>query len=196
MNRQPGTISSSLLGGIKESEDEAWARMTLLYAPLVYLWCRQEKLQSADAEDVVQEVLATVAQRVGDFQRNRAQGSFRGWLRKITHYKLGDFMRATRRQAHVSGNTALLDDLPTPETLRDPEETATEEETKLVFDRVLRLIQTKFEERTWRAFLRVVMDGAPPQQVAEEMELSVDSVYQAKSRVLSRVRRELRELGT
>jgi DNA-directed RNA polymerase specialized sigma24 family protein len=39
------------------------------------------------------------------------------------------------------------------------------------------------------------MDGVAPRDVAEELGLSVESVYQAKSRVLRRLRDELRELG-
>lgn len=195
VNRHPGTISSSLLGAVKESQEDAWARMTLLYAPLVYFWCRQAGLQSSDAEDVVQEVLVTIASRVGEFERNRATGSFRGWLRTITHHKLGDFIRADRQREHVFGEMGSLGSLLVTRNPKELGVAVTREETKLVFNRVLDLIRARFEESTWRAFLRVVMDGAPVRQVAEELGLSVDSVYQAKSRVLRKIRAELRELG-
>ncbi len=195
-NRHPGTITSSLLGGIKDSQEDAWARMSLLYAPLVYFWCRQTGLQASDADDVVQEVLRTVATRVGEFQRNRSEGSFRGWLRTITRNKVGDFIRMDRRRRQV------LDEMAPPENASNgskPQITArdgaNQEETRLVFNQVLELIRTTFEEPTWRAFLRVVMDGAPPRDVAEELSMSVESVYQAKSRILRRIRDELRELG-
>ena len=192
--RSPGTISSSLLGAIQEGQEQAWTRACLLYAPLVYFWCTRAGLQSSDAEDVVQEVLVTVASRVREFERNRAAGSFRGWLRTITRHKIGDFIRASRDRIEVSGDVTALSDL-TPGHQQVLDETVIGEETKLVYERVLDLMRTRFEERTWRAFLRVVMDGAPAGQVAEELGLSVESVYQAKSRVLRRIRAELRELG-
>jgi RNA polymerase sigma-70 factor, ECF subfamily len=195
MNRHPGTISSSLLGAVKESNEDAWARMTLLYAPLVFFWCRRAGLQSSDAEDVVQEVLVTVASRVGEFERNRVTGSFRGWLRTITYHKLGDFMRVERHRERVFGDMGSLGSLLVTQNPTESENGVTSEETKLVFNRVLDLIRARFEESTWRAFLRVVMNGAPAGQVAEELGLSIDSVYQAKSRVLRKIRAELRELG-
>jgi RNA polymerase sigma-70 factor (ECF subfamily) len=195
-NRYPGTITSSLLGGIKESQEEAWARMSLLYAPLVYLWCRQTGLQASDADDVVQEVLRTVASRVGQFERNRAEGSFRGWLRTITRNKLGDFIRADRRRQQVAGRRIVPEDFSaTNDSKSESAGEGATDETRFVFNRVLKLIRTKCEEPTWRAFLRVVLDGASPRDVAEELNMSVESVYQAKSRVLRRIRDELRELG-
>ncbi len=170
--------------------------MSLLYAPLVYFWCRGKGLQASDAEDVVQEVLGTVALRVGEFERNRAEGSFRGWLRTITRHKLGDFIRADRRQQQVLNETAAQRATPaTTQRLGELEGNSLEGETRLVFNRILELLRTRFEEPTWRAFLRVVMDGASPGCVAEELDLSVESVYQAKSRILRRIRDELRELG-
>lgn len=192
----PGTISSSLLGGIKDSQEDAWRRMSLLYAPLIYLWCRQKHLQPSDAEDVVQEVLRTVVLRVAEFERTRAEGSFRGWLRTITRHKVGDFIRATQRRSQVSADITLFEPIAAPS--EPPEEAAGDTiaaETRLIFNRVLELVRAGFEERTWQAFLRVVMDGVAPQDAADELGMSVESVYQAKSRILRRVRDELRELG-
>lgn len=170
--------------------------MSLLYAPLIQFWCCQLGLQASDADDIVQEVLLTVAARVGDFQRNRAEGSFRGWLRTITRHKLGDFIRADGRRQRT------WDELTPPQTLvpaarpaEEPEGQTLDNETRLIFNRVLELIHSRFEDSTWRAFLRVVKDGAAPRDVAQELNMSVESVYQAKSRVLRRIRHELRELG-
>ena len=170
--------------------------MSLLYAPLIYFWCRQLGLQDSDADDVVQEVLLAVASRVGKFQRTRAEGSFRGWLRTITRNKLGDFIRAGSRRQRIIDETKLPSSFLTAAQPREEAGgEARDDETRLVFNRVLELIRTRFEDSTWRAFLRVVMDGAAPNDVADELNLSVESVYQAKSRILRVIRDELHDLG-
>lgn len=192
----PGTITSSLLGGVKESQDDAWARMSLLYGPLVYFWCRQTGLQPSDADDVVQEVLRTILMRIGEFERTRTQGTFRGWLRTITWNKVGDFIRSDRRRRQLTSDLTLLERLSVPPFFEeDRTGDAARRETRLVCRQILELIRSRFAEPTWHAFLRVVMDGAAPRDVAEELGLSVESVYQAKSRVLRRLRDELRDLG-
>jgi RNA polymerase sigma-70 factor (ECF subfamily) len=50
-------------------------------------------------------------------------------------------------------------------------------------------IRPEFEPATWTAFSRVAIDGAPAGEVARELGLSVNAVFIAKSRVLSRLRR-------
>jgi RNA polymerase sigma-70 factor (ECF subfamily) len=51
-------------------------------------------------------------------------------------------------------------------------------------------MEQEFEAQTVRAFRRVAFDGAGAAEVANELGLSVASVYAAKSRVLQRLRQE------
>ena len=57
--------------------------------------------------------------------------------------------------------------------------------------RILKLIEKDFAASTWQAFRRVVLDDARPAEVAVELNLSVNAVLLAKSRVLRRARHEI-----
>jgi RNA polymerase sigma-70 factor (ECF subfamily) len=191
---QPGTISSGLLGEVKANAADGWTRMTRLYAPLVFYWCLRQGLQPADAEDVVQEVFRTIAARVGEFQRKEGSGSFRAWLRTITRHKIGDLLRAKRRRVERLRDPTeeqFWHDTPRGQPVVDDPDVPLPEETAILYARVLEIVESEFEPSTWRAFYRVVIDGVSPKAVAEELGLSVNSVYLAKSRVLRRVRDEL-----
>jgi hypothetical protein len=52
----------SLLNQLREHPDdsEAWQRFDACYRPLLHTWLRQYGLQSQDADDLVQQVLAVV----------------------------------------------------------------------------------------------------------------------------------------
>jgi RNA polymerase sigma-70 factor (ECF subfamily) len=63
------------------------------------------------------------------------------------------------------------------------------EHDEFVLNRLLGLIEPEFRPATWQAFRRQVIDGASPDIVAAELGLSVNAVLIAKSRVLSRLRR-------
>ncbi len=65
--------------------------------------------------------------------------------------------------------------------------------TKVVRE-TLNSVKADFKETTWNAFWRVTVDNRSVAIVAEELSISVDSVYQAKSRVLRRLRQELGDL--
>jgi RNA polymerase sigma-70 factor (ECF subfamily) len=107
---------------------------------------------------------------------------------------LGDFFRANGRQVNAHGGAearARLEELTTSEGNQGEGAEGLSAEVRLLHSRVLELIRNEFEEKTWRACLRVVADGRKPRDVADELGMSVNSVYLAKSRVLRRVRDEL-----
>lgn len=78
-----------------------------------------------------------------------------------------------------------------------PQESTVEEISKSTADlahRALELMQVDFEPQTWQVAWRVIVEGHTPASVAEDLQMSVAAVYQAKSRVLRRLRRELNGL--
>ena len=82
----------------------AWDEFAEIYAPVVYRSARRQGLQSADADDVVQEVLAAVAQSVTQWLQRDDQGLFRKWPMRIARNTAIDFL--TRRK-HRAGPTRL-----------------------------------------------------------------------------------------
>lgn len=187
-----GTLSTSL-GLIERAcsrEPSAWEQMTQLYGPLVYSWGRQRGLQQSDAADLVQDVFRCVYQSLERFDPARPSATFRGWLLGIAHHRLSDLFRHRQQEPlGQGGSTANLkmQSLPDPLTQTDTVST-----TRGLALRALALIETDFETSTWRAFYRTTVDGIAPKAVAEELGLSVAAVYKAKSRVLQRLREELR----
>jgi RNA polymerase sigma-70 factor (ECF subfamily) len=76
-----------------------------LYGSLIYHWCRASNLRPEDAKDVSQEVLQTVAGKIKEFRHDRTGDTFRGWLRTITRYKIGDHIRRHNAQPQAAGGT-------------------------------------------------------------------------------------------
>lgn len=58
----------------------------------------------------------------------------------------------------------------------------------------MNLVRSQFEDRTWKAFWRVVIEDRSPAEVAAEMGITANAVRQAKSRVLRRLKEEMGEL--
>src|SRR5262249_33658704 len=78
------TTSATLLDRLKDTRDaEAWGRMNDLYAPLIRSWAERLGVRGADADDLVQNVLAVVVRRFPEFVHPERPGAFRGWLRAI-----------------------------------------------------------------------------------------------------------------
>ncbi len=122
------------------------------------------------------------------FRRERRE-SFHGWLWSIARNKLNDLYRHQSQEPQSPGGTSFqqqIDQLPDAPSAAD-----LSDDVPGLARRALSLLQTDFEEVTWRAFWRTAVDLQPAATVATELGLSVSAVYTAKSRVLARLREEL-----
>src|ERR687888_578740 len=105
MEESPAT-RASLLVRIRDAHDtDAWRQFVQVYAPVVYGFARKRGLQDADAADLMQEVLRSVASAAGRLDYDPKRGSFRGWLYTVTRNKLYNFLDGRRRQVRGSGDT-------------------------------------------------------------------------------------------
>jgi RNA polymerase sigma-70 factor, ECF subfamily len=183
--------SASLLDRLRAAPADAdWRRLVDLYTPLVHSWLRRQEVPAADADDVVQEVLAVVVRKLAGFERERT-GSFRRWLRSVTVNCLRERCRAGRRQPAGTGGTGFLQVL---DQLEDPASELSRqwdrEHDRHVTQRLLEHLKPRFEATTWKAFQRVALDGLPAAQAAAELGLSVNAVFIARSRVMTLLRQE------
>ena len=187
----PSGTSLSLLARANENEAESWRKIVELYSPLVFFWCRRAGLTREDAADVLQNVWQAVASHLNQFVRQR-EGAFRGWLWTITRNKLHDHYRQGGEPLGAGGSTAqqILQNLPEHEPESYVAQSSADGSGD-VLRRALAMIQADFEPHTWQAFWLAAVEGLPARDIAERLQMSLDGVYQAKARVLRRLREEL-----
>jgi RNA polymerase sigma-70 factor (ECF subfamily) len=184
--------SVSLLDRLQRDQNDAsWQRLVDLYTPLIRGWLRRHAAAEQEGDDLVQEVLAVVIRRLPDFHREPRTGAFRCWLRTITVNCLREFWRERRLRPVATGDSDFLHTL---QQLTDSSSGLSrqwdEEHDRHVTAKLMRLIEPQFEAKTWRAFQRLALEGAAPEDVGAELGMSVNAVFIAKSRVLSRFRQE------
>jgi RNA polymerase sigma-70 factor (ECF subfamily) len=180
------STSVSLLEKLKLPRAEAaWSRFAELYTPLFFFWARRLGLQEQDAADLVQEVFTVLIKTMPAFSYDQSK-SFRGWLRTVFHNKWRERNRHAPRPA-VAGGSAV-DVIPCPDAVSALSETEFQQQLSI---RALELMQAEFQPTTWRACWEHVVCGREPAEVAEELGITVNAVYLAKSRVLRRLRQEL-----
>ena len=186
-----GTTSSRLLQGLRLRSETSWKRLTSLYGPLVFFWCRRHGLDDADSADVFQEVFSAIWLGIAGFQHEPHRGRFRTWLWTIARHKISDHYR---RQAALGGRTEELGEVAIPEQPPEDSEADHKHELQGLFRRAVETVRADFENRTWEAFWRVTVEGQPCAEVAAALAMSRNGVRQAKSRVLRRLREEMGDL--
>jgi RNA polymerase sigma-70 factor (ECF subfamily) len=65
---------------------------------------------------------------------------------------------------------------------------------RLMFHRVAEQVKREVRKTTWQSFWMTAIGGQKPEQVAEELGVSLGSVYTAKCRVVARIRAKIAEL--
>jgi RNA polymerase sigma-70 factor (ECF subfamily) len=153
-------------------------------------------LQDADAADVTQEVLRSVAEAIGQWDYDPRVGKFRSWLFTVTRNQLLNYLERRRRQPQVTGDTAMQERLESlPATAEDAASLWDQEYERQLFRWAAEQVRMQFSEPHWQAFWRTAVEEQAVAQVAAALELSVGAVYVAKSRVLARLRERIQELG-
>jgi RNA polymerase sigma-70 factor (ECF subfamily) len=184
------STSTSLLQRLRKPEEtEAWDRFARLYTPILLRWARRPQfgLQAADAEDLVQEVVIDLVRKLREWSYDPNR-KFRTWLYGILYHKWVDLCRRKGRSP-PAGADGLSSVECTPDT--DPGDA---EEQQFLLCRALELMQTEFAATTWKACWLAVAEERPAAEVAAELGITENAVYLAKSRVLRRLRKELKGL--
>lgn len=161
-------------------------------------WCislRDERgLQEANAQDLAQEVFRAVARAIERYDPDPAQGSFRGWLSRIAGNLIINLLAAQRRHPRGTGDTDMLRLLEEQPDLLSKESALFESEyRKRLLSWAAERVRGSFSETMWQAFWRTGVEGQPVKEVAQSLGMSIGTVYQYKSRVVARIRREIEQ---
>lgn len=175
----PGT--TSLLERIRHGAvPEDWRVLVERYWRSVYAFGRRHGLDGADAEDFTQDVLIELTRILPGFEYDCSRGPFRSFLLTLCRRRLVDRLRADRGK-EASG---LLDEEAASDEVAWWEREWRRSMLRACLDEAARAV----EPRTFQAFQLVVIEGWPAKRAAAFLDLSVDSVYQAKARVLRHAR--------
>ncbi len=194
------STSMTLLDMAKAGDPEAWDRIVFLYAPLVDRWCRAKDLSPERIECIGQEVFLALFRNLGRFRKDGPQHAFRGWLWTITQHKIFDHWREIRDEPPGVGGSEVRDALENfaadVSTFEDESGASDLGDRVILLRRCLEAVKVDFEPRTYQAFWEVVVEGKPPAEVAKLLKMkTVGAVHTAKSRVMRRLLKLIKELG-
>jgi RNA polymerase sigma-70 factor (ECF subfamily) len=191
----------SLLSRLQNWDDhDSWKDFFDTYWRLIYAVALKSGLTEAEAQEVVQETIIAVAKNIQKFKRDRQLGSFKGWLRNLTRWRIADQLRKRTRvgsgETEVDGNDdSSLDAAEIPVSAEA--ESVWEDEWRVNLMKVaLENVRGRVKEEHYQMFDFYVVKQWPVAKVARTLGVSAGQVYLAKFRVGALIKKEIRRLET
>lgn len=192
MARSPETHPSLLVRIRDRSDSESWSRFVEVYTPAIYGFLQQQSLQDADAADLTQDVMASVAAAIHSFDYQPGQGRFRGWLFTVVQNRLRNFWRSAARHPVAKGDSqAYAQLLKQPDERPEASEIWDREYEHRLFVGAADHVRPMVRESTWQAFWMTVVEGESTATVADRLQLSPAAVRLAKARVIARIKNQI-----
>jgi RNA polymerase sigma factor (sigma-70 family) len=191
----------SLLSRLQNWDDQdSWKDFFDTYWRLIYSIARKSGLTQAEAEDVVQETIISVAKDIHKFKRDRTLGSFKGWLRNLTRWRIADQLRKRTQPRSDEGTNG--GEIFAPENIAEIPDPAggilddlwEKEWQANLFNTAVERVKRKVKEEHFQIFDLLVIRQWPVKRVAQMLNINTSQVYLAKFRIVALIKKEVRKL--
>jgi len=199
LSEDPIPTRYSLLSRLQNWEDhESWQDFFDTYWRLIYAVALKSGLTDSEAQEVVQETIICVAKNIKKFERDRKLGSFKGWLRNLTHWRIADQLR--KRGIVLQGDTglasqslSLLDEVPELPNEAAASEWESEWQRNLL-KAALERVRRHVREEQYQLFDLYVIRQWPVDRITQTLGVSAARVYLAKHRITRLIKKEVGRL--
>ena len=194
MTNYPETRPGLILNVKNPTNQIAWQEFVNIYQPVIYRTAVKRGMQDADAHDLSQQVLLSVASAIGRWENAREGVRFRHWLRKVTRNAIVNAL--ARKPKDIPAGTSAIHDLlnEVPQ-----EDSVTNELIQIEYRRELYLravssVREEIASDTWKAFELTTIEGISKSEAAKQLGKSIGTIYASRSRVMKRLREVVRTL--
>lgn len=183
------TRKSLILRAKNADDSQAWEEFVQYYERFIFHVLHRMKVSASDFDDLVQNILVKLWRSIASYDPDKAR--FRTWLGVVVRNAVFDQFAETQRHRkllqHELESLQMLEQEPASEIEQLIEKEWADYVTNLAMERIEKL----FSEEAVKSFT-MSLDGTSAKEIAEELNLSPDSVYTLKSRVKARFIKEIK----
>jgi RNA polymerase sigma-70 factor (ECF subfamily) len=191
---------ASLVHRLKDWDDQTgWQEFFDTYWRLIYGTATKAGLNDAEAQDVVQETVLTIAKAMPQFNYDPTRGSFKSWLCNTTHWRIKDHLRRKLRSPSLAATFEESSRTPAIERIADPatinaDAAWNEDWEKNLMEAALERVKRKVKPKQYQLFDCFVLKGWPMRKITQELRVSMTQVYFAKVKVSGLIQKQFQEL--
>ena len=184
-----------------DCDEPSWTEFYQLYQKLIHGLARKSGLSHEEAQDVVQETMRSVCEKIQEFRPDPAHGSFKSWLFQMARWRIIDQLRkrkgaaptATPAAPTATRRTATVERLPDPASLNLDALWETEWQKDL-FELAVEKVRTQVSPDQFQIFDFYELHQMPAVKVARTLGVNRGQIYLARHRVLKLIKAEIKAL--
>ena len=184
------TTKGSLLAKIKLGDDVSWEEFYQTYAPLIMLRGKDFGFNQNEYKELVQIVMTELFYGVENFIYDSSRGKFRYYLKAIINNQANRILRRFYKNAK-NINIDKFDIVAV-----EYKEAAWDKEWKsYIMTEAVKDLKKHVSTRTYMTFDLYGIQGRSSKEVADFMDISINSVYVAKNRCIELLRKIIAEMS-
>jgi RNA polymerase sigma-70 factor (ECF subfamily) len=167
---------------------------------MIYGLAIRSGLPDGEAQDILQETVLKVVEKIPGFNYDPKIGSFKVWLLTIARSRVIDALRRLGREkarlaplADDGTEIPLVERVPDPDSI-DFDAVWEQEWREGLYEAAIDLIKKRVQPRQFQLFDCYVRKEWPPEKVAQVMGVTVNQVYLARNRISNMLRQQVRRL--
>lgn len=178
-----------------QHDEESWEEFVSYYREFIYLVIRGMQISHHDAEELTQDILLRLWDKLPEFRYSPEKGRFRGWLCLITGNLVKDFIRRRKLYAEKLDSIGATEQLNYLSRINIPEidRIAKKEWENYITVIAWKTVQQHFSETVCQAFL-MLRQGMSRKEVAEKLDLAETTISTYKARIVDRIQKEVKRL--
>lgn len=160
---------------------------------------RKAGLSDAEAQDIVQETLISVARKIEGFRYDPAVCSFKSWMLQLTRWRIITQLKRRDKAGLAAGASGAgetfdrLSQMPDPAGF-DLETIWDEEWEKSILAAALEKVKRRVAPEQFQVFDLYCLENWPVQKVTRTLGVSVGRVYLIKHRIGRLLKKEVASL--
>ena len=198
------TTSKSLLVKVRNGDEVSWEDFYRTYKPLIWLCGGDCGLTTDEKEELVQKVMCEIFQKdiIGKYDIDKVpeklmfkydpqKGRFRHYLRKVIRYQAIKIFNQRKNNISINAEDSIIQDIPSNEAW---DKAWDEEWYKHLLNMALVELKLRVQTETYVAFEMYALQNRAVDEVATFLNMSISSVYTAKSRCITTLKEIIKDL--
>lgn len=182
----------TLIERLKDQYDEeSWQTFAQIYQRYIYVVIRRMNINHSECEDLVQEVLFKIWNKLPDFQYSPNKAKFRTWLSLVIKNKVLNYLES--QKSHMNKITKAAES-PLKRVSEQEVDTIIQKEWEnYITNMAMERIKESFPGQAIKVF-EMTLEGLSIQEIASKLNIKENTVYKSKNRVKAKLINEIAHL--